>query len=191
MAAFTPPDTDGGANGRRPATCQRRRRFSPAPRKPRAARRRRPARPEAARARIAVRLLRPGARLPRRHSALASGLDLHACLEGGAIEVGTGPVRVPTGIAVAAPPGLDLQIRPRSGLAARGVLAVLGTLDADYRGEVFVTLYCLPQPGRHVVEDGDRIAQLVAAPLAPVAVEAAAELGGTARGVGGHGSTGR
>ena len=187
MAAFTPPDTDGGANGRRPATYpQSRRRF--AFRAPARGGRRPP--PEAARARIAVRLLRPGARLPRRHSALASGLDLHACLESGAIEVGTGPVRVPTGIAVAAPPGLDLQIRPRSGLAARGVLAVLGTLDADYRGEVFVTLYCLP-PVRHVVEDGDRIAQLVAAPLAPVAVEAAAELGGTARGAGGHGSTGR
>ena len=187
MAAPAPRDTDGGANGRRPATYpQPRRRFvlrAPARGGP-------PPRPGAAPSRLAVRLLRSGARMPRRHSALASGLDLHACLEDGAIEVGAAPVRVPTGIAVAAPPGLDLQIRPRSGLAARGVLAVLGTLDADYRGEVFVTLYCLP-PVRHVVEHGDRIAQLVAARLAPVGIEAAAGLGATARGAGGHGSTGR
>lgn len=129
--------------------------------------------------------------MPQRQSAAASGYDLHACLDGGTLEVGPNPTRVATGIAIAAPEGLDVQIRPRSGLASRGVLAVLGTLDADYRGELFVTLYCLPEPGRYVVEDGERIAQLVLARLAPVELEVVSDLDVTARGAGGHGSTGR
>lgn len=141
-------------------------------------------------ARLAVLLLRPGARLPERQSALASGFDLHAELGGASMEVTTSPVRVPTGIAIATPPGFDVQIRPRSGLSLRGVMAALGTLDADYRGEVFVTLYCLPEPGRYVIEDGARIAQLVVARLAPVQLEVVETLAGTERGAGGHGSTG-
>ncbi|MDE2696000.1 MAG: dUTP diphosphatase [Chloroflexota bacterium] len=140
--------------------------------------------------RIAVQLLRSGARLPERQSALASGFDLHAELGGGSMEVGTRPVRVPTGVAIAAPPGLDVQVRPRSGLALRGVLATFGTIDADYRGEVFVTLYCLPAPGRYVVEDGERIAQLVVTRLADVELEVVEMLDETSRGAGGHGSTG-
>lgn len=145
---------------------------------------------------LRVRLLRRGARLPERQSALASGFDIHACLEGEAIELGTAPVLVPTGIAVAAPEGLDVQIRPRSGLASRGVIAVFGTLDADYRGELFVTMYCLAGggsggAGRYLIEDGERIAQLVAGRLAPAAFELAEELDATERGAGGHGSTGR
>ena len=140
--------------------------------------------------RIAVQLLRPGARLPERQSTLASGFDLYAELGGGSMEVGTRPVRVPTGIAIAAPPGFDVQIRPRSGLALRGVLATFGTIDADYRGEIFVTLYCLPEPGRYVVEHGERIAQLVVARLAPVELEVVDVLDETSRGTGGHGSTG-
>lgn len=140
--------------------------------------------------RVSVQLLRPGARLPERQSALASGFDLHAELGGGSMEVGTRPVRVPTGVAISAPPGLDVQVRPRSGLALRGVLATFGTIDADYRGEVFVTLYCLPDPGRYVVEDGERIAQLVVARLADVELEVVEALDETSRGAGGHGSTG-
>ena len=137
-------------------------------------------------------LLRPGARLPERQTALASGFDLHACLAGGApLEVGTMPVLVPTGIAVAAPPGADVQIRPRSGLSARGVMATLGTLDADYRGELFVTLYCLPAVGSYTVHDGDRIGQLVVSMLAPVEWALVDSVDGTARGERGHGSTGR
>ena len=99
-------------------------------------------------------------------------------------------MRVPTGIAIAAPPGFDVQIRPRSGLALRGVLATFGTIDADYRGEIFVTLYCLPEPGRYVVEHGERIAQLIVARLAPVELEVVDALDETSRGAGGHGSTG-
>jgi dUTP pyrophosphatase len=140
---------------------------------------------------LSVKLLRPGARLPERQSALASGFDLHACLEAATIEVGTTPVRVPTGIAISAPAGSDIQIRPRSGLFAQGVIAGFGTLDADYRGELFVTMYCLPEPGRYLVHDGERIAQLVVAYLAPVEWAVVDSLDATTRGERGHGSTGR
>lgn len=140
---------------------------------------------------LEVVLLRPGARLPARQSAGASGFDLYASLDGGTFEVGTRPLRVPTGIAIAAPEGSDVQLRPRSGLSARGVMSTLGTIDADYRGELFVTMYCLPEPGRYVIEDGERIAQLVVAWLAPVQWARVVALDATARGIEGHGSTGR
>ena len=139
---------------------------------------------------LRVRALRPGARMPQRQSALASGFDLHARLEGGPLVIEGTPVLVPTGLAVAAPEGIDVQVRPRSGLSLRGIIAVLGTLDADYRGEVFVTLYCLPGAGPHEVHDGDRIAQLVVSRLADIAWQLVEELDGTERGTGGHGSTG-
>jgi dUTP pyrophosphatase len=136
------------------------------------------------------RRLRPQARLPQRQTALASGYDLHACLEDGPLVIGTMPVRVPTGIAVAAPPGIDVQVRPRSGLFARGVIGTVGTLDADYRGELFVTLYCLPDLGRFEVLDGDRVGQIVVARLAEARWVEVDDLDETARGAGGHGSTG-
>ena len=141
--------------------------------------------------RLEVLTLRPGARVPERQSALASGFDLHACPDAASIEVGTTPVLVPTGIAIAAPAGSDVQIRPRSGLSARGIMAVFGTLDADYRGELFVTMYCLPDVGRYVIHDGDRIAQMVVSMLAPVEWTVVERLDATERGEGGHGSTGR
>lgn len=139
---------------------------------------------------LQVRRLRPDARLPQRQTELASGFDLHACLDE-PVEVGTMPVRIPCGIAIAAPPDADVQIRPRSGLSAKGVLAVLGTIDADYRGELMVTLYCLRDAAPFRVEDGDRIAQLVVSRLAPVAWAEVEHLDATDRGAGGHGSTGR
>ena len=104
--------------------------------------------------------------------------------------IGTMPARVPTGIAIAAPPGADVQIRPRSGLSARGVMGTLGTIDADYRGELFVTLYCLPVVGSFEVHDGDRIAQLVVSRLATVQWDEVETLDETSRGTAGHGSTG-
>lgn len=147
--------------------------------------------PPAEALRLRIVRLRAGARLPERQSALASGFDLHACLDGGTLALGTRPVLVPTGLAIAAPAGADVQIRPRSGLLARGVIAGLGTLDADYRGEVFVTMYCLTEPGHYEITDGERIAQLVVARLAAVAWDEVDALPPTARGGSGHGSTGR
>ncbi len=140
---------------------------------------------------VRVQLLRPGARLPVRATDGSSGFDLFACTEGAELEITQVPVLVPTGIAIETPPGLDVQIRPRSGLARRGVIAAFGTIDADYRGELLVTMYTTSPAIRHVVRDGDRIAQLVIGRLAPVHFEWAEFLTPTARGSGGHGSTGR
>ena len=140
--------------------------------------------------RVRVKALRASARIPERATEGATGFDLYACIEG-ELEIGQTPVRVPTGIAIETPPGLDVQIRPRSGLSAQGVLATLGTIDADYRGELLVTMYVLPYRGPHVVHNGDRIAQLVIGRVAEVTLEPADELSTTARDTGGHGSTGR
>jgi dUTP pyrophosphatase len=139
---------------------------------------------------IRVKKLRPGARIPFRASAGATGYDLYACLESG-LSVGREPTRVPTGIAIETPEGYDVQIRPRSGLSARGVMVTLGTIDADYRGELIVTMYTLPYSEPHTVMDGDRIAQLVISRMAEIEMEEVAELAASERGAGGHGSTGR
>lgn len=130
---------------------------------------------------------------PEYQSDLASGLDLAAAL---ATEVEIAPgevVAIPTGIKLEIPPGYEGQVRARSGLAARhaiGVPNAPGTIDADYRGEVKVLLVNFGrQP--YVVRRGDRIAQLVFAPVARATLHVAPALGATARGDGGFGHTGR
>ncbi len=140
---------------------------------------------------IRVQLLRSGARLPVRATEGSSGFDLFACTGGAELEITQVPVLVPTGIAIEAPPGFDVQVRPRSGLARQGVIAAIGTIDSDYRGEILVTLYTTSPDIRYTVRDGDRIAQLVVTRLADVSFEVADQLAATARGTGGHGSTGR
>ncbi|WP_322796452.1 dUTP diphosphatase [Tepidiforma sp.] len=139
---------------------------------------------------VRVKLLRDGARVPTRATDLATGFDLSACIDA-PLRIGNSPVLVPTGIALEIPPGIDAQVRPRSGLARQGVLCSFGTIDADYRGELLVTLYTIAPGIEHTIEPGDRIAQLVFGLLAPAEFVLAAELGATARGTGGHGSTGR
>lgn len=140
--------------------------------------------------------LHPRASLPRYATDGAAGLDLTACLDAPLALPAGGTASVPTGIAIALPPGHEGQVRPRSGLAARHGVTVLnapGTIDEDYRGEVRVLLVNLG-PEEHLVEPGDRIAQLVVAPVTRVAVEEVADAGGlgaTERGDGGFGSTGR
>lgn len=132
---------------------------------------------------------------PRQMSAGAAGVDLAAAI--GADEllsIAPGNVAmVPTGLAIALPPGYEAQIRPRSGLAAKHGITVLnspGTVDADYRGEVKVLLI---NHGRvpFEVRRGDRIAQMVVAPVTAVTFEIRETLDETERGEGGHGSTGR
>lgn len=139
---------------------------------------------------IRIKRLHPNARLPERATEGSTGYDLYACLEQ-PMDVGPQPVRVPTGLAMEFAAGLDVQLRPRSGLSSTGVLVVLGTVDSDYRGEVLVTMYTLPQRESHVVHDGDRIAQMVISRAEDVSIELAAELSATSRDTGGHGSTGR
>jgi len=140
---------------------------------------------------IRVQLLRPTARLPFRATSLASGFDIYACLEEGPVEVTQQPTIIPTGLAMEVPQGLDAQFRPRSGLARQGILSTFGTLDSDYRGEVMITLYSVSPDITYSVQHGDRIAQLVVARLVDVDFERALVLSETARGAGGHGSTGR
>ncbi len=139
---------------------------------------------------LKVKRLHPGARLPQRATPGSTGYDLYACLEGQELEIGQTPVRVPTGIAIEAPPGLDIQVRPRSGLSAHGVIVTFGTIDSDYRGELLVNMYVLPHRDHHIVRHGDRVAQLVVTMLANVRVEEATELSASMRDTGGHGSTG-
>ncbi|HXU25269.1 MAG TPA: dUTP diphosphatase [Tepidiformaceae bacterium] len=140
---------------------------------------------------VRVQLLRAGAKLPFRASETASGFDVYACLDGGSVPLGARPTLVPTGIALEIPPGLDVQLRPRSGLGARGVITTFGTIDADFRGELRVNMYTMSDAIEHTVYDGDRIGQLVVSRLADVAFEQALVLSETRRGNGGHGSTGR
>lgn len=139
---------------------------------------------------IRVKKLRHGAHLPVRATTGSTGYDLFACLDAN-LAVGPEPTRVPTGIAIEAPAGYDVQIRPRSGLSSKGVMVTLGTIDADYRGELLVTMYTLPHREPHVVHDGDRIAQLVISRMADAEMQEVGDLAATERGAGGHGSTGR
>lgn len=145
--------------------------------------------------RIAVQVLPHGADLPlpRYETEQAAGMDLLAALEGA--EVILAPLQralIPTGISVALPPGYEIQVRPRSGLAAKSGVTVLnspGTIDADYRGEIKVILINLSdQP--FTVQSGMRIAQMVVAPVSHAAWEPVAKLPDSARGQGGFGSTG-
>jgi len=138
---------------------------------------------------VRVKLLRDTARMPERATPGATGYDLYACLEAD-IEVGPEPVRIPTGVAIEAPQGFDVQIRPRSGLSSQGVMVTLGTIDADYRGELLVTMYVLPSTPPHQVRHGDRIAQLVISRAFDFLWQAE-DLSATTRDTGGHGSTGR
>ena len=122
----------------------------------------------------------------------AAGLDLAAALDS-PITLAPGERKlVPTGLAMAIPPGWEGQVRPRSGLAAKFGVTCLnapGTIDADYRGEVKVLLI---NHGHEpfVVQHGERVAQLVIAEVARAEIVAVDELADTARGEGGFGSTG-
>ena len=136
-----------------------------------------------------------GLPLPRQQSAGAAGLDLAAALgPDEVIEILPGDyAKIPTGLALALPEGYEAQVRPRSGLAAKHGVTVLnspGTVDADYRGEVMVLLI---NHGKQSfpVRRGERIAQMVIAPVSAVTLVEVHALDETTRGGGGHGSTGR
>ena len=147
---------------------------------------------------LRVRLLDERAIAPAYKSPLAAGLDLAACLPRGeieteAVEIAPGAIaKIPLGIAVAIAPGYEGQVRPRSGLATKFGVTVPnapGTVDADYRGEMFVALINLGREA-YTVRHGERVAQLVIAPVAQAAIQVVDELDDTERGEGGFGSTG-
>jgi dUTP pyrophosphatase len=134
-----------------------------------------------------------GLPLPEYQTKGAAGFDLMAAVDA-PVELAPGAsVLVPTGFAMAIPAGHEGQVRPRSGLAARHGVTILnapGTVDADYRGEVKVILVNLSDES-HLIARGDRIAQMVIAPVTRAALVEADDLAGTPRGSGGFGSTGR
>jgi dUTP pyrophosphatase len=133
------------------------------------------------------------AKLPEYATPQSAGLDLRACMDA-AMVLGPGEIAViPTGISIALPPGYEAQVRSRSGLAAKYGVAVLnspGTIDADYRGEIKVILVNHHKTNGFSVFPGDRIAQLVVAPVTTVVPIEVRELDSTERGQGGLGSTG-
>ena len=130
--------------------------------------------------------------IPKYETSGSSGMDIAAYMKEN-IEINPGEKAiVPTGFSLSIPTGFEIQIRPRSGLAAKNNVSVLntpGTIDADYRGEVKVILINLGKK-KFIVENGLRIAQMVLCPVVQAKIEDTEELSKTDRGSGGFGSTG-
>jgi dUTP pyrophosphatase len=145
---------------------------------------------------IAITRLSPATRdvpLPAYATAEAAGMDVRAAVEQELIVRPKETVLVPTGFAMAIPPGFEAQVRPRSGLAIKhqvGILNSPGTIDADYRGEVRVILTNFGDTD-FLIKRGDRIAQMVIAPYVKAEWEEYESLDSTDRGTGGFGHTGR
>lgn len=136
---------------------------------------------------------RSGRELPNYQTQLAAGMDVTADMQEGVVIKPLGRAMIPTGLFVEIPAGYEIQVRPRSGLAAKHGVTVLnspGTIDADYRGEIKVILVNLSDEPFEV-KPGERIAQLVLAAHGRIEWEAVGELSDTERGAGGFGSTGR
>ncbi len=130
--------------------------------------------------------------LPRYATAGSAGLDLAAAVEGDLVLEPGARALVPTGLRIALPAGYEAQVRPRSGLALRSGLVLPnapGTIDADYRGEIAVLLMNAGHES-FTVRRGDRVAQLVVAPVVQAQLVEVATLDATARGAGGFGHTG-
>ena len=144
-------------------------------------------------ARVLIKRLNPKIELPKYKTAGSSGLDLMAFIDKPINLTPKESVLVPTGISVAISNDLEIQIRPRSGLAAKFNISVLntpGTIDSDYRGEIKVILF---NHGKNefIINNKDRIAQMVLTPVVKVKFEEVSELPETLRGDGGFGSTGK
>ena len=142
---------------------------------------------------ILIKRLFKNVQIPKYETEGSSGLDLAAKLDKD-VNINPGEVEIiPTGLAVSIPKGFEIQIRPRSGLAAKNKISVLntpGTIDSDYRGELKVILINLGQK-KFKVENGLRIAQMVLCPIIHAKLEEVDELKDTERGEGGFGSTGK
>ena len=130
--------------------------------------------------------------LPAYETTDSAGMDLRAHLDATLVLKPGQRALIPTGLRLEIPPGYEGQVRPRSGLALKRGLTVLnspGTIDADYRGDVGVILINLSQEDQPI-KKGDRIAQLIFAPVTRTELIEVEELGDSARGSGGFGSTG-
>ena len=141
---------------------------------------------------ILVKKIYKNIKLPAYKTSGSSGMDLLAYIKKKITINPNKTAIVPTGIALAIPKNYEIQIRPRSGLAAKKGISVLntpGTIDADYRGEIKVILINLGKE-KFIVENGERIAQMVLSPVIRADIEEVKELSQTGRGIGGFGSTG-
>ena len=142
---------------------------------------------------VLIKKLNSSAKLPSYKTKGASGMDLMACIEKSInLEPGKSCL-VPTGLSVAFPEKYEIQIRPRSGLAAKNNISVLntpGTIDSDYRGELKVILF---NHGKSdfLINNKDRIAQMILTPVIKMDLEETDDLPETIRGEGGFGSTGK
>ena len=142
---------------------------------------------------VLIKKLNPKVILPSYKTKGASGMDLMACLEKHInLEPGKSCL-VPTGLSVAFPEKYEIQIRPRSGLAAKNNISVLntpGTIDSDYRGELKIILFNHGNEN-FIINNNDRIAQMVLTPIIKMELEETNELPESIRGEGGFGSTGK
>jgi dUTP pyrophosphatase len=141
---------------------------------------------------LRFRRVRAGAVLPRYMTDGAAGMDLASAADDPITLAPGQRLGIPTGWTMELPSGYEAQVRPRSGLSLRHGITVVnapGTIDSDYRGELIVLLVNLGQ-APYTIAPGDRVAQIVIAPVARAAVEEVAELSDTARGAGGFGHTG-
>ena len=142
---------------------------------------------------VLIKKLNPEAKLPNYKTKGSSGMDLMACIEK-SIKILPGKSSlVPTGLSIAIPDDTEVQIRPRSGLAAKSSISVLntpGTIDSDYRGEIKIILFNHGD-SVFIVNNNDRIAQMVLVPILKVEFEEVKDLPNTIRGSGGFGSTGK
>ena len=142
---------------------------------------------------VLVKKLDPTVKLPEYKSSGASGMDLVAFLEKPMNLKPKTSSLVPTGLSVAFSEDYEIQIRPRSGLAAKNNISVLntpGTIDSDYRGEIKVIIYNHGS-NEFIINNGDRIAQMVLTPVIKMELEFVSDLPETIRGEGGFGSTGK
>ncbi len=143
---------------------------------------------------VSVKPLHPGVVLPSYESAGAAGADIRAFLpEGSLVVEPLQRVAVPTGFAMALPSGFEAQVRPRSGLAIKKGITVVnspGTIDEDYRGEVKILLINLSNRSVEI-SHGERVAQMIIAPVQRAAFVEVPRLEDTERGAGGFGSTGK
>ena len=142
---------------------------------------------------ILVKKSNPAIELPSYKTNGASGMDLMAWIDNPIILKPGTSCLVPTGISVAFPQEYEIQVRPRSGLAAKNNISVLntpGTIDSDYRGEIKIILFNHGNEN-FLINNKDRIAQLVLTPIVKMQLEETNELPDTNRGEGGFGSTGK
>ena len=142
---------------------------------------------------VLIKKLNPAVRLPEYKTSGASGMDLIAFIEKSVSVKSKTSSIIPTGLSVAFQEKYEIQIRPRSGLAARNNITVLnapGTIDSDYRGEIKVIIYNHGDDD-FIINNGDRIAQMVLSPIIKMDLEEVKNLPKTIRGEGGFGSTGK